>query len=387
MGYSLFWLGVAGKPRAQVLRELGLELGAPDDHVSVRTPVVGVTLPSGWFVVVLNRNANVWYTDEALASLSAGCRVMTCEVQETSMSSSAAGFQDGRQAWRMLHDEGQARDHLETEGELPPEFAAVYAAVTQRHHDAEAEAAELGVELDVDHVFDAPADLGQALTGFRHDYTPPPGSEIHALTALAPGLISVVPVVLPPPPGEAGAPPRTEPPAAAGPPPPSSPTSSSPAAPWQDRAFGLLMDGFVVCILFLAAMMGILGLSMLSDAPPPVLEGFLPLLLVAGYLLLRDTGGVSYGKRKAGVRVEVVAGGVVTPGHSIRRNLPLVGAAAAGWVLLPVPGVGPALWSLGRLAQLGLLAYEAYRVATGRPRLGDRLAGTRVAAHPAASPA
>ena len=33
----------------------------------------------------------------------------------------------------MVHDEGQALDHLETEGDLPPEFAAVHAELQRQH--------------------------------------------------------------------------------------------------------------------------------------------------------------------------------------------------------------------------------------------------------------
>jgi uncharacterized RDD family membrane protein YckC len=383
MGYSVYWLGVHGKPRAQLLQELGLQLGAETTD-NYRPPLVGVTLPDGWFVVMLNRHAPVWYADEALAALSADGRVITCEVEEHAMYSGAVGFAGGREVWRMVHDEGQGLDHLETQGDLPPEFPVIHAEIKQRHDAAVAEAEELGEDVDVDHFFDVPADLAEEITGYRHDARPPPGFEMHELVALAEGMIHTIPAAIEPPPAPGAA--RTEPSGnrfaqrepqpQSTPPPPRGAQLSVRNATWPLRGVAFLLDLFAA---FLLSLVGALLVVLLESTAPEWLLGPLAIALPVAYLLLRDAmpNGQSVGKRSSPIRV-VRAGGPVTARHSLLRNLPLVAAAAAGIVLLGLPWAGPAPGKAGFLVQLALVAYEAYCVVAVRLRLGDRLAGTRV---------
>lgn len=96
-------------------------------------------------------------------------------------------------------------------------------------------------------------------------------------------------------------------------------------------------------------------------------------------ILLRDVAfqGRSLGKKILGFNVVTNAGGIIAPEHSIKRNATLA-VGMLGSVLSPIPFIG---WLLGLalgLAGLAAAAYELYLVATGKPRLGDQIAGTHV---------
>jgi uncharacterized RDD family membrane protein YckC len=399
MGYSVWWLGAADKPRARVLDELGLELGN-ETHDILDAPLVGVTLPTGWFVVMVNRYAPVWYDDEALAGLSVGARVVRCEAEDHAMYSTGAGFEDGRRVWSMVHDEGQALDHLETEGDLPPEFAAVHAELQRQHDAAVAEAAVRGESVDVDHMHDAPAELAEKITGFRHDFPLPPGTEVHVLNALVEGRFSTVPV------------PRQRPPGAEER--SASDTSSGPSAeprrsgrsrhaeteedadvrrllalvatakapPLLDRAAAFILDAFYAIGLTLVSGFVFVIVIIILPGEPVFLMAATP-AVPAGYMLLRDAigKGISPGKRDTRIRAMPPRPHVMLkPLQSIRRNLTLVGALVLAMLLAPV--TGNLAWQLGLATQLALIALEACLVLAGRERLGDRLAGTRVIQFP-----
>jgi uncharacterized RDD family membrane protein YckC len=393
MGYSVWWLGVSGKERGQVLDELGLALDGEAEDV-IGHPLVGVTLPTGWFLVLLNRYAPVWYTDEELADLSAGCSVISCEAEEHAMYSAASGFADGRRSWRIVHDDLKDPDDLRAEGDLPPDFSAIFASLKEKH-DLETAEWPGGDAPRTDYLFDVPVDVAQALSGFRHDYDPPEGSEIHVLAAAVKGPVKEVPagVRQPPaaddypgpplPPGQDGAPrsrtrygatpPRTD---------PAPPAEPGDDAKVQDRAWGIVLDGLVAAFLGAVSLLLVLALSIFWAGALAGVAYLAPLVLVGGYMLLRDAGGQSRGKRACELRVVTLDGRPITAAQSVRRNLTLAGAVSAAWLLLPVPVIGPFLWSVAKIAQLALIAYEIYLVASRRRRLGDRLAGTRVVLHP-----
>jgi hypothetical protein len=218
MGYSVWWLAVSGKTPDAVLDELGLARGEETDWFYGR-PLVAGTLPTGWFFVYLNREAPVWYYEPQILALSAGCRVLTCEAEEHAMASSATEYAEGRKLWHVKHDEP---GDLTADGDLPPEYAAIAESFSKQQEEADREGEE------VDYLFDVPVELSRALTGFRHDSSPPRGTVFHVLEAVRPPWSK---------------PPRTprapEPPAPAPPPPTAQAPSTQerlsverPARPW-----------------------------------------------------------------------------------------------------------------------------------------------------------
>jgi len=102
-------------------------------------------------------------------------------------------------------------------------------------------------------------------------------------------------------------------------------------------------------------------------------------VVVLGALLIRDVAfqGRSFGKKTMGLNVLNASGGPITPEQSIRRNATLaIGIVGSIVAIVPILGwiAAPLLWLAGGLVGL----YEIYLVATGKPRLGDQLAGTHV---------
>lgn len=100
-----------------------------------------------------------------------------------------------------------------------------------------------------------------------------------------------------------------------------------------------------------------------------------------GATLLRDIllQGRSPGKKIMGLAVVTNAGGPITAQESIKRNSTLAIGSLARVVGI-VPIIGWAFAILLDIAAFGLGCYELYLVATNQPRLGDKIAGTRVIA-------
>ena len=63
--------------------------------------------------------------DTILQRLSAGCEVVTGDVEEHVMVSIAIGWKDGQRVWSVTHDAQRDIEHLQTEGELPAAFTSI----------------------------------------------------------------------------------------------------------------------------------------------------------------------------------------------------------------------------------------------------------------------
>ena len=162
MGYAQSWLAVKGKPPEAVLETLGLR-GTGAREAIAGSPVVGAELPSGWYLVVADGSGHRLMRDPIVQRLSAGCEVITTDVEEHVMVSVATGWKDGQRVWSVTHDAQRDMEHLHAEGELP----AVFPSIRDRLRAEQQEAG--GRRADVDHLFDVPVELAQTLTGYRHD--------------------------------------------------------------------------------------------------------------------------------------------------------------------------------------------------------------------------
>jgi len=101
--------------------------------------------------------------DQTLQRLSAGCEVVTGDVEEQVMVSVATGWKDGQRVWSVTHDAQRDLEHLQTEGELPAAFTNIRDRLRSEQQKAG------GRKADVDYIFDVPVELAQTLTGYRHD--------------------------------------------------------------------------------------------------------------------------------------------------------------------------------------------------------------------------
>ena len=159
MGYSLSWAALKGGNLQKACATLGLRTTGNCEGI-LESKIVGVTIPTGWYVVVFNRKE---LQDRVLALLSRSGEVICCFVEDHVMVSWASGWREGTKAWSVVHDCEKGRFHLDIKGEAPSELTGLREQLFAKQK------ADGGENADVDHVYDVPAELARKLTGFRHD--------------------------------------------------------------------------------------------------------------------------------------------------------------------------------------------------------------------------
>jgi hypothetical protein len=162
MGFAISWFAVQGKEAQQVLDVCGLLRSGrteemPDAAISC------CALPGGWFLVFANRFDSPLVTRPALEAISADCQVVSCQVEEHVMFSSASCYRNGELSWHVEHDAQKSIYHLASNGVLPAAFDAIYAGLKQEQDE------DGGEKAEVDYIHDVPIALAQAVTAFRHD--------------------------------------------------------------------------------------------------------------------------------------------------------------------------------------------------------------------------
>ena len=159
MGYALSWAAVRGGSADAVHTILELDLTGAREEVP-ESKVVGVGLPTGWYLVMFNRNA---IKAKFLERLSLLGEVVYCFVEDHVMLSVASGWLAGGLRWSVTHDCEKGRFHLQVEGQPPPNFDVIRDRLIAQQN------AEGGEKSDTDYIYDIPAELARELTGFRHD--------------------------------------------------------------------------------------------------------------------------------------------------------------------------------------------------------------------------
>jgi hypothetical protein len=160
MGYSLLWAAVkSGKPEA-IHSLLGLRATDVWEEIP-ESKTVGASLPTGWYLVSFNRKE---LGDHILTKLSSLGEVAYCFVEDHVMFTRASGWKDGKFLWSVTPDCEKGKNHLEIKGDAPASWKGVHAKLVSKQ-DAE--------EEDVGHIYEAPAELANDLTGFRHDQDNP----------------------------------------------------------------------------------------------------------------------------------------------------------------------------------------------------------------------
>ena len=163
MGYSLSWAALKSGNLQTACAALGLRSTGKREEIA-ESKIVGVQLPTGWYVVVFNQSET---EDRELARLSRTGEVASCFVEDHVMVSWASGWREGKKLWSVAHDCEKGRFHLDIKGEAPPELKGIAERLIAEQQTAG------GEKADVDHVYDVPAELAKALTGYRHDQDTP----------------------------------------------------------------------------------------------------------------------------------------------------------------------------------------------------------------------
>jgi hypothetical protein len=165
MGMSLSFLAVKGQTPEDIHRRLGLsDTGVPSSIDDDPRPAVrGAPLPNGWYLILFDDITHPLIVSRPLAgSLSRGCEVSCCQVEEHDMYSACFGWRDGAIVWSVVHDARKARDHLYVWGAPPARLDEIEAQV-------EAQAAQQPGSSDVDLIFEIPVELAYSCCGWRYD--------------------------------------------------------------------------------------------------------------------------------------------------------------------------------------------------------------------------
>jgi len=161
MGYSLAWLATRGKPIESLLAELHLRrTGTVGEYTD--EPIVGAPLEGGWYLLVARGCDHRMITDSVLKTISRGCRMIACSVEEHMTWSLTMEWDNGREIWSVYHQGDEEVHNLTTSGALPDFFASI------RDEIMAEQAAVGGADAGVDCVFEAPLELARRITGFRH---------------------------------------------------------------------------------------------------------------------------------------------------------------------------------------------------------------------------
>jgi hypothetical protein len=157
MGARLNWLAVEGGDKAALLARLGfVETGVASDEIN--SPLSCAEFPGGWLVLVSTDMG--LDLDAALPIASADGLALACEIEEHVMVSRLRAFHQGAPAWTVTHDPDVDPRDVTVEGEPPPPFADLRAALAAEQADGDA---------DVDYMFDLPPRLGGQLCGYAYD--------------------------------------------------------------------------------------------------------------------------------------------------------------------------------------------------------------------------
>lgn len=162
MGFAISWVAVQGVDPKGVLDHFALERTGESEEIP-EAPVTCARLPGGWFLVFVNEFNSSLVADHVLRALSQKGTVVSCQLEEHVMVSSACRYAGGSLVWRVEHDAQKSIYDLTIEGDVPPQFAGIRASLTAQQDDAG------GAKADVDYIHDAPIALAQAVTSFRHD--------------------------------------------------------------------------------------------------------------------------------------------------------------------------------------------------------------------------
>lgn len=162
MGYSISWLACRGLAAPVACQRLGLTETTRTAEYA-RAKFTAHALPDGWHLIVADRCDHTMIRPASLATLSVGCEVVACSIEEHVMVCWSEHWQDGTRRWRIEHSSEKGPEHLQTEGALPEALAAWVTG---------AEAAQ-STDAEVDAYFDVPLQAAQQLAGFKHDETHP----------------------------------------------------------------------------------------------------------------------------------------------------------------------------------------------------------------------
>jgi hypothetical protein len=162
MGFSISWLAIRGKNKVQILEYFGLVDTGETDEAN-ESPISGAQLPEGWYIMFFNDLTHPFVEPNSLATVSADCVAVACQVEEHVMASSSYSFENGTEAWSVTHEFELGPRHLVERGHFPDLYSTVKPELTAAQDQGDRE------NEGVDYIWDIPVTLAYQVVGYRHD--------------------------------------------------------------------------------------------------------------------------------------------------------------------------------------------------------------------------
>jgi hypothetical protein len=178
MSSSHLWLAFRGVECATLYQRLNLQPATESDP-----EIWGSELPGGWFLITGNGFGLSYLDDSMMNQACLDSFAVSSFSDDRYMCSSTAAWKGGRMSWSVIHQGEEGTEHLETVGELPPEFAQIF-------EEQSAKQKTQGSRPRIDFIFDVPIKLAAVLTGFHPDHGTSAGyPDLHPLElAVLPNL-------------------------------------------------------------------------------------------------------------------------------------------------------------------------------------------------------
>ena len=132
MGAALSYVAIKDKPDSALLKSLNINemTSGTDLHALYGADTInGCVFESGWFVITIYGDPQALLSPKVLQQLSAGSRLVACEVEEHVMFSSAAGWINGEQVWSVVYDSQEDDEEIVVTGNPPAGFNEMAAAL------------------------------------------------------------------------------------------------------------------------------------------------------------------------------------------------------------------------------------------------------------------
>ncbi|MEZ5668868.1 MAG: hypothetical protein R3F55_15780 [Alphaproteobacteria bacterium] len=161
MSFTMSWVAFKGMSADDACAAFGAERTgemAPAESADL----MGLELPGWYLILVDDRGAYDLAAHDFAQSQTLPTELLEFHIVENAGHARLESYASGEQRWSIWYDSNQ-KPALQLQGDLPPELAEVRARLEARRQ-REAPKSKSGA-----YDSDLPAEIGKALTGFRHD--------------------------------------------------------------------------------------------------------------------------------------------------------------------------------------------------------------------------
>ena len=159
MGFRICYIG-GNCPPEDLAAHMQMDVDGSTAEMPFGESWVAKIKESGWSVLWSEDETFVESNSSLISKASQSIDLISCEVNETCMWSSAEFLRDGKSVWKVTHaGDGEDIFDLSEHGTLPTEFEKL----KTEHFDNQK------VDVGCDHIFEIPLDTASFFLKFRHD--------------------------------------------------------------------------------------------------------------------------------------------------------------------------------------------------------------------------